>query len=238
MAIDPKKWTIKTQEAVAAAIDQARALSNPELTPDHLLTIQQQAEHIYVDRRVTAYAATLVTATRTPAAHGLEVLATLPETPTRAQQELDLQIALGPAFVVTRGSASPAVEQVYARAQELCQQVGETPQLFPVLWGLWRRYNNRCEYQRARALGEELLGLAEQLQDPLLSLEAHRALGNTLSFYGELGLAYTHAQHGLALYDPQQMRAHALRYGQDSGVACRTLGATTLWLLGYPDQAR
>jgi ATP-dependent Clp protease ATP-binding subunit ClpB len=37
MAIDPKKWTIKTQEAVAAAIDQARALSNPELTPDHLM---------------------------------------------------------------------------------------------------------------------------------------------------------------------------------------------------------
>jgi ATP-dependent Clp protease ATP-binding subunit ClpB len=37
MAIDPKKWTIKTQEAVAAAIDQARALSNPELTPDHVL---------------------------------------------------------------------------------------------------------------------------------------------------------------------------------------------------------
>jgi MoxR-like ATPase len=45
------------------------------LTPDHLLTIQQQAEQVYVDRRVTAYAATLVTATRTPAAHGLETLA-------------------------------------------------------------------------------------------------------------------------------------------------------------------
>jgi ATP-dependent Clp protease ATP-binding subunit ClpB len=37
MAIDPKKWTIKTQEAVASAIDQARALSNPELTPDHVM---------------------------------------------------------------------------------------------------------------------------------------------------------------------------------------------------------
>ena len=37
MAIDPKKWTIKTQEAVAAAIDQARQLSNPELTPDHVM---------------------------------------------------------------------------------------------------------------------------------------------------------------------------------------------------------
>ncbi len=37
MAIDPKKWTIKTQEAVAAAIDQARSFSNPELTPDHVM---------------------------------------------------------------------------------------------------------------------------------------------------------------------------------------------------------
>ena len=37
MAIDPKKWTLKTQEAFSAAIDQAKELSNPELTPDHVL---------------------------------------------------------------------------------------------------------------------------------------------------------------------------------------------------------
>ncbi|HNJ97464.1 MAG TPA: AAA family ATPase [Ilumatobacteraceae bacterium] len=37
MAFDPKKWTLKTNEAFAAAIDQAKALSNPELTPDHLM---------------------------------------------------------------------------------------------------------------------------------------------------------------------------------------------------------
>jgi ATP-dependent Clp protease ATP-binding subunit ClpB len=37
MAIDPKKWTLKTQEAFSAAIDQAKELSNPEITPDHLL---------------------------------------------------------------------------------------------------------------------------------------------------------------------------------------------------------
>ena len=37
MVFDPKKWTIKTQEAFAAAIDQAKELSNPELTPDHVL---------------------------------------------------------------------------------------------------------------------------------------------------------------------------------------------------------
>jgi ATP-dependent Clp protease ATP-binding subunit ClpB len=37
MAFDPKTWTVKTQEAFAAAIDQAKAKSNPELTPDHVL---------------------------------------------------------------------------------------------------------------------------------------------------------------------------------------------------------
>jgi ATP-dependent Clp protease ATP-binding subunit ClpB len=44
MALDPKKWTTKTQEAMAAAIDQAKANANPELTPDHVmaaLTTQQ-----------------------------------------------------------------------------------------------------------------------------------------------------------------------------------------------------
>jgi len=37
MAMDPNRWTLKTQEAFSAATDAARATSNPEVTPDHLL---------------------------------------------------------------------------------------------------------------------------------------------------------------------------------------------------------
>src|SRR4051794_5425375 len=37
MALDPNKWTLKTQEAFNAAVDQARTRNNPEVTPDHLL---------------------------------------------------------------------------------------------------------------------------------------------------------------------------------------------------------
>ena len=44
MAIDPKKWTLKTQEAFSAAIDQAKELSNPELTPDHVLGAMMRQE--------------------------------------------------------------------------------------------------------------------------------------------------------------------------------------------------
>ncbi len=66
---------------------------------------------------------------------GLEVLQALPDTPERAQQELDLQIALGQAFIATKGQAAPEVGHVFNRARELCQQVGEPPQLFRVLNG-------------------------------------------------------------------------------------------------------
>ena len=97
---------------------------------------------------------------------GLALLATLPETPARAQQELDLQIALGPALMATKGPAAPEVEQTYARALALCQQVGETPQLFPTLWGLCRFYRTRGALPTARELGEQLYRLAQRAAAP------------------------------------------------------------------------
>ena len=74
------------------------------------------------------------------------MLKTLPDTLERARQELALQTALGPALIVTKGFAAPAVDHVYARARELCRLAGETPQLFPVLWGLWAFYLVRTDY--------------------------------------------------------------------------------------------
>ena len=35
--VDPKKWTTKTNEAIASAMQLATTNSNPELTPDHVL---------------------------------------------------------------------------------------------------------------------------------------------------------------------------------------------------------
>jgi predicted ATPase len=91
---------------------------------------------------------------------GLELLAMLPETPARTQQELNLQLALGQALSATKGIAAPEVEQTYARARALCAQLGETPQLFPTLWGLCRFYRSRGALPTARELGEQLHQLA------------------------------------------------------------------------------
>jgi class 3 adenylate cyclase/predicted ATPase len=167
----------------------------------------------------------------------LALLMTRPETPDRAQQELDLQASLGPALMVTKGFAAPEVVHAYARARELCQQVGETARLFPVVWGLHRFYQARAELRTAHELGEQLLTLAHRAQDPVALMEAHRALGQTLLQLGEIPAALEHLENGIALYDPQQHHSVAFRYGMDPKVICLSHAALALWRLGYPDRA-
>ena len=168
---------------------------------------------------------------------GLEVLQALPDTTARAQRELDLQIALGQAFTATKGQAAPEVGHTYSRARELCRQGAETPQLFRVLWGLWYFHVVRAELQTARELGEELLTLAQHLQDPVYLQGAHFALGSTLLYLGEFPLSRQQWEQSLALYDPQQHDAHAVLFGWDLGVFGRAQAPHALWSLGYPDQA-
>jgi predicted ATPase len=167
---------------------------------------------------------------------GLELLKTLPDTPECAQQELMLQISLGVPLITTKGYTAPEVEHVYTRALTLCQQMGEIPQLFPVLRGLQVFYLLRPELQTARELAGQLLTLAQRQHDPALLLGAHFALGQTLFFLGELTPAREHLEQGLALYDPQQYQSLSWA-GAHPAVQCLLFGAGVLWLLGYADQA-
>jgi class 3 adenylate cyclase/predicted ATPase len=168
---------------------------------------------------------------------GLEVLKALPDTPERVQQELTLQLALNNALVPAKGYTAPEVGKAVTRARELCQQLGETPQLFPVLWSLFLFYLNRGEFQAALELAELLLRLAQSVQDNryLLSV-AHEALGSTLYWRGEFASARTHLEQASALYDPQTP-PHLTVGTADPRVNCLSYAAWTLWHLGYPDQA-
>src|SRR5262249_40549744 len=135
---------------------------------------------------------------------GLTLLATLPDTPERAQHELVLQTTLGLAVIATKGYGSSEGERAYARARELSRQVGDTPQLFSALNGLWVFYLVRAELHTARALAEQLLDLAQGQRNLDLLVEAHRPLGYTLFNLGEFARCREIFEQGIALYDPQQ----------------------------------
>jgi tetratricopeptide (TPR) repeat protein len=168
----------------------------------------------------------------------LEMLRRLEPTLERLQKELELQTALGPALTAFQGFSAPEVVSVYDRARELCAQVGETPQLFPALWGTWYYIAIRPELQKSQEIVEQLLRLGRTAADPTLLLIAHRTMGSTLLAQGQFSQGLDHLKAGLALYDREQHRSLAFSYGQDIGVVCAAWAAWALWIMGYPDQAR
>jgi predicted ATPase/class 3 adenylate cyclase len=203
-----------------------RRSANTVKAAEYLHLAGQQA----AQRSAYAEAVTQLTA-------ALGLLNTLPDTRARTQDELTLQITLGTALMATKGYAALEVGKAYARARELCQQAGDSLQLFPVLRGLLHFHLNRGELQSARELGEQLLSLAQDRQDSAFLLEAHYTMALTFFCLGEIVSAYQHAEQGIALYDRQQHRFLTFRSGEDPGLSCLLFKVLALWLLGYPDQA-
>jgi class 3 adenylate cyclase/DNA-binding winged helix-turn-helix (wHTH) protein/predicted ATPase len=167
----------------------------------------------------------------------LALLKTLPETPTNLRQELDLQLALGPALSAIKGYATAEVEQVYNRAYSLCAEVGDTAPLFPTLWGLLRFSMGQGLFTQARTIAEQLVSQAERTLDLHHRLEAYDALVAVLCFLGECAAAMPYLERAMALIDPNVERTLALRQGLAPGVRCLAVAANTLGFLGFPMQA-
>jgi predicted ATPase len=166
---------------------------------------------------------------------GLDVLQTLPDTPSRTQHELDFQTTLGRALAIVRGHAAPETAHAYARARELCRHGGDPVRLFDIQVGLREFYLNRGELRTARELAEACLALAQGQQDPASLMRAHFGLGSVLYSLGDFAQGRDHLEQALALYTPHQDRA--LTGQAPLGVPCLARLAATLWKLGYPRQA-
>jgi class 3 adenylate cyclase/predicted ATPase len=192
----------------------------------------QQAGRRAIERSADEEAASLLD-------RGLKVLEALPESPNRIHKEIALRVPLGVALLSTAGTTSPEVEQNYARARALCEEVGDTEQLFPVIWGLWFGAQQRSELRHACELADDLLALDQLANDSELQLQAHHCQWASRFLCGELPAALEHIEHGMALYRVDEHHASTFTYGgHDPGVCSRTIGARVLWLMGYTEQAR
>lgn len=167
----------------------------------------------------------------------LTLLAALPDSPGRARQELELQLALGPALMATRGFAAGEVGSTYTRALEISKQFGGAIEQFTALMGLRTFRTVRGELRAAREQAGQLVALADKAQDPAMTLTARRALGANLFYIGEFVSARVELEDVLARYDPALHRTQAFVYGLEPGVQALAMLATDLWLLGYPDRA-
>jgi len=136
-----------------------------------------------------------------------------------------------------KGFADPEVGEVFAQARRLFPAAGQSPRLVPVLRGLWEFYECQTNYAQALPYAQELLALADRLNDPALQVVACDAMGDTSVWMGEFTIAWQNLERGIRLYDPGMHRSHIFLYGYDTGMACYSYGAIALWHLGFPDRA-
>ncbi|RIK24939.1 MAG: 6-hydroxy-D-nicotine oxidase, partial [Chloroflexi bacterium] len=163
---------------VAVHYEQAGLLENA------IQCYQQAAE---VARRIGAYDEATA-----HLKHGLALLDTLPETAEHLQQAMTQLIMLGSVVSATQGHAALEVGEIYTKALELCQRVGDKVQTFAVRQGLRAFYGHRGAWTTAHQLAEENLALAQELDEPELLQYAHMGMGMVLHELGKHDLVQAH----------------------------------------------
>jgi class 3 adenylate cyclase/tetratricopeptide (TPR) repeat protein len=167
----------------------------------------------------------------------LDLLGRQPRSAERDRRELVLQTRLGPVLVATKGHAAPAAARAYARAEALCENVGDVPERLVALHGLASVYIEQGRLPRAARLAQELLDRGARAGDEALVMEARRLLGEIRFWHGEPYRAKPHLDDVLRVYDAERHRGHALRYGDDPSVVAQGYLAVGAWISGRADEA-
>ena len=107
---------------------------------------------------------------------GLGLLAGLPSSAERDEQELDVQMAIGGAITATSGYAAPEAGEAFDRALQLCRKLDRPQKLFATLYGVGGFHLMRTELDKTQQIGEEILAHAEAYDDATAKLLGLRLL--------------------------------------------------------------
>ena len=170
--------------------------------------------------------------------YGLDMLAHLPESPWRAQQELDVQIELGRALTTTRGWGAPAVAETVARARALAEQLDRPDYLVPLLY-LQRVFHAvRAEHKLALSLAEQMEKFGEARKDKAIVHLGHYLQGFDRFDLGEFVAARALFEQCHGSRDSAHRAVYAALTPEDPYTVSLARLALTWAFLGYIDQAR
>jgi class 3 adenylate cyclase/tetratricopeptide (TPR) repeat protein len=169
---------------------------------------------------------------------GLELLARSSDGPGRQQQELDLQTALGPALMVSKGYAAKDAGETFARASALAEQLDRSDYLIPLIYGQWAYHLVRSEHKTALPLAQKMERTGETRNDIAALLLGHESHGLNLFFLGEFSAARALLEQCHSMSDPEHRATCLAQTGLDYGAAMLAHLAVTLTYLGYIDQGR
>jgi predicted ATPase len=168
----------------------------------------------------------------------IDLVPRLPDRAERLERELSLQLNVGPALFAAKGWGSPEAIRAYTRARGLCEQLNDSPEVFPMLYGSFFVHWLRGEFRTAYEVANDMMRRAQSANDPALLLYAHHVLGQASYFMGDLQDGLTHLEKAVSLYNPAVHSRLTSRYvGFDAKVHCEGVLASVQLTLGYPERA-
>ena len=167
----------------------------------------------------------------------LKLLQALPDGPERQRQELELQGGLGRALIASKGPAAPETGAAYVRARTLCQKLGDTRSLVPLLMGQFAHHMIRAQLDEAGRIAEDVLRLGESENSVIAELAGHQAMGSCLHEIGDFTAAIEHHEWVLAHYDPEVHGTIATIAGYDHQTIAAGLSSVDHFVAGHPCQA-
>jgi predicted ATPase len=161
----------------------------------------------------------------------------LPETPELIRQEISIQLALGIPLIAVQGYASVETREAFSRARALCLRLGDIPEYFQALFGLWGHSWMGGKNDEALRMAEEFLSRSSALSDPVPLMVAHRVMGSTLLTVGSFESSANHFAESIKLSIGKGKQPLNNLYMVEPQAASLLLLSWGLWFLGYPDQS-
>lgn len=123
----------------------------------------------------------------------------LARTPDRDLQAARICTALGRELVYTEGLGSSEAIGLYGQALDVSASIPANRALSQVLWRLWVFHLNRGPMDTARGIADRLIGLARNLDDSVLLVQAYHAQWGTSFMLGDLPAVLEHARAAIAV---------------------------------------
>jgi class 3 adenylate cyclase/tetratricopeptide (TPR) repeat protein len=156
---------------------------------------------------------------------------------TRRERRTQLELNMATALLQGRGMLAPETRAAFERAGNIAAAIGNPMERLAILYGQWAGELSRGDVRRMKEIATSMEAVSVGDPNGQSALIAHRILGITQFFAGELTDADRNLQWASDHYDYDRDHGLAIRFATDQGVGSRNYLAFTKWLLGDMDAA-
>lgn len=158
----------------------------------------------------------------------------------RLAVEVQVRLSFCAPLAAVAGYGAPELAENLERIEVLTVDLEESPLMIPVLLGLWSLNLVRGDIPTSATLAARLIRIANSTDEasyPIARLQAHRAMGHSLLYSGELEAGESHFSLALNSYDIRGHTRQDYSIGDDPVVLVHSYRSWSLWFYGFSQQA-